>query len=198
MAAVRRLVPEVHSAIPAVLRAELSVLAVLCKRVALALAAERSGPEAASPRRADTWRRAVPRLPEVVCPWVAQPRAVHSQQAESRPRCGTAATGGAATGGSNVAGGTTATGGSKAVGGATAAAGATGIGTTPITIWMAGDSTMMNCTNSVCPCGYGRVGNMSRGPKAFGRVALVVTAERTLRLLTADTLAEEFGMQANV
>ena len=43
-----------------------------------------------------------------------------------------------------------------------------------------------------------RVGNMSRGPKAFGRVALVVTEERTPRLLTADTLAEESGMQANV
>jgi len=74
-----------------------------------------------------------------------------------------ALTGGApaATGGSKAAGGSTsaATGGVKATGGATtggvkATGGATGNGTTPITVWMAGDSTMQNCSTP-CPCGWG-------------------------------------------
>jgi len=66
------------------------------------------------------------------------------------PTGGMKNTGGAASGGRTTAGGAAGT-----SGGTVASGGASGSGTTPITIWMAGDSTMMNCTNSVCPCGWG-------------------------------------------
>ena len=69
---------------------------------------------------------------------------------------GGAAMGGKATGGNSSSGGA-ATGG-KATGGATtggaATAGSTGNGATPIKIWIAGDSTVQNCS-SACPCGWG-------------------------------------------
>lgn len=65
------------------------------------------------------------------------------------------ATGGSATGGVN-AGGTRAAGGTNATGGAVPSGGTSSAstGTGSITIWMAGDSTMMNCSSS-CPCGWG-------------------------------------------
>jgi len=55
--------------------------------------------------------------------------------------------------GGSAAGGTTATGGTIGTGGSTTGRDA---GTTPakITVWLAGDSTVMNCTDA-CPCGWG-------------------------------------------
>ena len=70
----------------------------------------------------------------------------------------TAATGGNATGGKATGG--TATGGKAAGGTATGGAAAGGSGTAGsgatanITLWLAGDSTMQNCS-STCPCGWG-------------------------------------------
>lgn len=63
---------------------------------------------------------------------------------------GMKSTGGAASGGRATDSGSVAT-----MGGTATSGGVSSNGTTPITIWMAGDSTMMNCTNSVCPCGWG-------------------------------------------
>ncbi|MGC4088525.1 MAG: hypothetical protein QM756_11645 [Polyangiaceae bacterium] len=53
---------------------------------------------------------------------------------------GGAASGGASSGGAASGGATTTSGGASS--------------TTPIKVWMAGDSTMMNCS-SACPCGWG-------------------------------------------
>lgn len=70
-------------------------------------------------------------------------------------------TGGAATGGSQNSGGVPTAGRSNsggtvaASGGLSASGGTSGDASNPVTIWMAGDSTMMNCSNSVCPCGWG-------------------------------------------
>lgn len=69
-------------------------------------------------------------------------------------------TGGISTGGTTHTGGTLATGGSPTSGGTQATGGKSATSTSSsgsraITIWMAGDSTMMNCSNSVCPCGWG-------------------------------------------
>ena len=62
-------------------------------------------------------------------------------------------------GGSTNTGGATSTataakGGTTGIGGSTAAGGTTSTGTSPIKIWIAGDSTVANCS-SACPCGWG-------------------------------------------
>jgi len=75
--------------------------------------------------------------------------AVKTSEASS----GGVTTGGNTSTGGASAGGQTAGGGTKTSGG-TASGGASSSGTDSITIWMAGDSTMMNCSSS-CPCGWG-------------------------------------------
>ncbi len=60
-----------------------------------------------------------------------------------------------AAGGTLAIGGSAAMGGSKNTGGVNTVGGTGNNGTAPITVWMAGDSTMQNCTNSACPCGWG-------------------------------------------
>lgn len=59
--------------------------------------------------------------------------------------------GGASTGGAKATGGTSASGGATSTGG-TSAGGSSG--TTPITVWIAGDSTVQACSGT-CPCGWG-------------------------------------------
>jgi lysophospholipase L1-like esterase len=58
---------------------------------------------------------------------------------------GAKTSGGASTTGGNATGGSANTGGSLAGGNS---------GTTPVTVWIAGDSTVQNCSGS-CPCGWG-------------------------------------------
>ncbi len=86
--------------------------------------------------------------------------AIGGTQAAGGSNTGGSTGGSIATGGSKTTGGSAATGGSKATGGVTAAGGTKATGgsssssNTPITVWLAGDSTVQPCTTA-CPCGWG-------------------------------------------
>ncbi|HET9931802.1 MAG TPA: GDSL-type esterase/lipase family protein, partial [Polyangiaceae bacterium] len=65
---------------------------------------------------------------------------------------GSSGSSGANSGGSNSSGGKANAGGGG--GGASAGAAGTGTGSDPVKVWIAGDSTVQNCS-SACPCGWG-------------------------------------------